>query len=196
MVKRTATAPAGLDDAKKRATRTGRVTAPKPVEEPLGDPTSAAAWKKGKAEGLLVRVPSGNTARIRTPGMDVFLHNGTIPNALIPLVQKSIRTGKEPTEKELEAILGDDAGLDKIIDLAENVLVEVCIDPVVAPTPYDDEGNRLKFDDSRRDENLLYADEVDFADKMFIFSVATGGTQNLERFREQSGLNVGVISER
>jgi hypothetical protein len=190
--KRTATAPAGLDEAKQRSQKTGRTT-PKKDSESLGEPTSAAAWKKGKTEGLLVRVPSGNTALIRTPGMEVFIRKGTIPNALIPLIQKSLKTGKEPSEEELADVLGDEEGLDKIIDLAENVLVDVCIDPKVYPAPTDENGDRLPDDHPDRDPNVLYADDVDFVDKMYIFSVATGGPSQMEAFRQQSGLNVGVV---
>jgi len=198
VTKRTATAPAGLDKAKERMKKPGRVTPGQTDSEPLGEPTSAAAWKKGKVEGLLVRVPSGNTAKIRTPGMEVFLQNGVIPNALIPIVQKAMKSGKEPTDEELAEMLNadDGKGLDNIIDLAESVLVNCCIDPVVEIPPVDDAGERIPIGDPRRDENVLYADEVDFADKMFIFSVATGGTSNLERFREQSGLDVAMVSER
>lgn len=193
MATKKASAPEGLADAKQRLTRKPGRTTPKKDTESLGEPTSAAAWKKGKTEGLLVRVPSGNTALIRTPGLEVFVRKGTIPNALIPLIQKSLKTGKEPTEDELAEVLGDDEGLDKIIDLAENVLVEVCIDPKVLPAPVDEEGNRLPDDHPDRDPDVLYADDVDFLDKMYIFSVATGGPSQMEAFRKQSGLDVGPV---
>lgn len=172
---------------------TGRVTAPKD-QQPQSQPTSASAWKKGKTEGLLVRVPSGNTALIRTPGMDVFLQNGTIPNSLVPIVQASLATGKGPKDEDLVALMEDQETLNKIITLANDVLVQCCIDPVVEPAPTNEAGEVLPFNSPERDPEVLYADEVDFTDKMFIFGVATGGTQNVERFREQSGLDVGVVS--
>lgn len=180
MVTKRAGAPAGLAEAKKR------ITPKKTNEGPSsGAPTSAKAWKKAATEGILIRVPSGNTCRMKTPGMEVFIKEGIIPNALLPVVQSMMAKGGEATDEEVSELMGDPEVLNKIFQLADAVTVYCCLDPEVHEVP---------ADPAERDDDLLYVDEVDFTDKMFIFSVATGGTQNLERFREQSGLDVGIVS--
>lgn len=186
MATKRAGAPSGLAEAKKRMSSNTTTEAP-------SGPTSASQWKKKTTEGLLVRVPSGNTALIRTPGMSVFLEAGVIPNALLPLIQDSMTRGAAPKDEDLVDLLKDKQKIQDIVDLASAVTVYCCIDPVVAEKPLDDDGNLIPIGDKRRDPDTLYVDEVDFNDKMFIFATATGGTEGLERFRQEQGLDVGVV---
>lgn len=190
--KRTATAPSGLDEAKKR------LSAQQKTEEALESATSAKSWKKRTKEGLLVRVPSGNTAFIRTPGMEVFLEQGLIPNALLPLITESFQRGGPPKDEDLVGMLKDKEKLQEIIDMANAVTVYCCIDPVVEPIPvygpeHEKAGKVIPVGSKDRNEDLLYVDEVDFNDKMFILGTATGGVEALERFREEQNLDVGTV---
>jgi hypothetical protein len=187
MATKRAAAPAGLSEAKKRLSTKQEAT------EALESATPAKEWKKRTKEGLYVRVPSGNTAYIRTPGMEVFLERGLIPNALLPLITDSLNRGGPPKDEDLAGLLKDQEKLQEIIDLANGITVYCCIDPVVEPIPLYDDGSIIPIGSSDRDEDLLYVDEVDFNDKMFILGVATGGIEALERFREEQGLDVGVV---
>lgn len=150
-------------------------------------PTSAAAWKKGTSSGTLVRVPSGKLIRIKTPGMGVFMKSGIVPNALMPIIQEAMKQGKEPTEEDMAKMLGDTEMIAQIAELADEITIFCALDPQVNPVP--------ETEDDRSDE-LLYVDEIDFGDKMYIFSVAVGGVAAYERFRQESGLDVGPVSER
>lgn len=182
MATKRAGAPAGLADAKKRLSKT------KEQETVPSTPTSAAAWKKKTGDGLLLRVPSGNIIKIRTPGMDAFLTEGVIPNGLIPLIMDMMKQAKagvdETPEDELIAMLEDRAKIEQIVTLANAVSIYCAVEPAIHPLPEDGE---------ERDEELLYVDDVDFNDKMYIFAVATGGIEGLERFRAESGLDVGPV---
>jgi hypothetical protein len=78
------------------------------------------------------------------------------------------------------------------------------MDPVITPIPtltVDADG---VLGEAARDPSLLYVDEVDLEDKMFILQYALGGTRSLERFRREfadgvrplsSGEDVGNSSE-
>lgn len=57
-----------------------------------------------------------------------------------------------------------------------------------------DEGSH-KFMEGERDNGLLYADEVDLQDRIFIMNYAVGGTRDLERFRSEHGESVARISD-
>jgi len=44
-------------------------------------------------------------------------------------------------------------------------------------------------------DEVIYSDEVDLDDKMFIFQYAVGGTRDLERFRSEHAAGMGDISD-
>ena len=172
-------------------TRNKRVT---PSSKGTTDsPTSASQWKKQTVGGTLVRVPSGNTALIRTPGMQVFLESGVIPNALLPIIQEAMAKGGQPEETDMLAMMSDPEKIQEIVNLANAVTVYVCIDPVVAPVPLDREGHVIPMGSPDRDEDTLYVDEVEFNDKMYIMGVAVGGTAALEKFRAEQASHVDAV---
>jgi len=166
---------------------TKRTTAKKkpPPEDVLEAPTPAQAWKKKSSEGILVRVPSGNIAKIRTPGIEVFVTQGVIPNGLMPIIMGAMKRGGPPKDDDLVSMLENKETLQQIIDLSSAVTVYCCIDPVVLPVPMMMVDGKQVPDPDGRDPDALYVDDVDFDDRMYIFGVAVGGTSNLERFREQ-----------
>jgi len=148
-------------------------------------PTSASQWKKKAVSGTLVVVPSGNQCLIRTPGMQVFLRNGVIPNGLQAFIQDAMKRGAVQDDAVAE-MLNTPEKLQEISDLADQITVYCCIEPKVAPTPLDEDGDPLPLDSDDRDPEVLYVDEMDFSDKMFIFSAAVGGPTDLEKFRSES----------
>jgi hypothetical protein len=165
-----------------RTTTAGRTT-PKGSKGASGPVTSASTWKSKTARGTLITVPSGNTAIVRAPGMQAFLKEGVIPNGLMAIVQESMIGVKKPSEVEMSSILSDPTKFQELLDLADSVTVACCVDPKVSPAPVGHDGKVLSVDDPERDEDVLYVDEVDFNDKMFIFNFAVGGTADLEQFR-------------
>lgn len=159
-------------------------------------PTSAADWKKGsKTKGIgsqhEVRLPSGNVALLRRMGVETFLKVGLIPNSLVSIVQEQItaaKGGAEPDEEaigeEMTAILDDPKKLQDVFDMADGILVLVCAQPRVHKTPGPEE---------ERDAALLYADEVDMEDKMFIFTWAVGGAEDAASFRKEQSAMLGRL---
>lgn len=149
--------------------------------------SNASDFKKGKA-AIDLDLPSGNVALVRRRGLDAFMREGLIPNSLMALVQGQLdeTEGKSPAlQGELQKIASDTSALADVARLADAITVSCVIDPAVLPIPEEEED---------RDEDLLYVDEVDMDDKLFIFSWVVGGTKDIERFREEQTAVLASIS--
>ena len=164
---------------RKATTRPQTVT--KPAIGTPGDhqaPTPASGWKKS---GAILTLPSGNVMRLKNPGIMELAHQGLIPNALMATIMTSISKGTTPTNENIME------GLDvqDMFDMMANAIIAMAVDPEILPVPEAGE---------RRDPELLYIDEVDEADKMFIWQWATGGTADVEQFRHESGELLATLS--
>lgn len=157
--------------------------------------TSAKNWK-GR-QGIELPLPSGNVALVRNPGMQHFLRTGVIPDPLTGMIRRMI-SGKEQ-EIDVGDFMQDDDTLEMALDLFDRVLCEVVVQPHVEMPPTkkveDDEGNMIEVpDEDAREEEVLYADEVDFTDKTFIFQFAVGGTKDLEEFLQRQKQMLDSVS--
>lgn len=159
--------------------------------------TDISTWKKSaEVEGTKLLLPSGNVCLARNPGMSAFLEQGLIPNGLMPIVDEAINAGKGLSPAKTEELSRDPRMLGDVVLFANRVLVHTVIQPPVLmpPTWDEDDINEGKVASSelgmiaptKKDAGLLYADEVVIEDRMFILQWVVGGTQDLERFREQS----------
>jgi hypothetical protein len=184
---------------------------------------SAAQFRKRAREGIEMPLPSGNTCLVRPrPGVDVFFQNGFIPNSLMPLVTKALAEGEAAFNiKNLQDRRTGEVPenlLEDMLNTIDRILCFVVLEPKVKPAPIykDKEGNFvdaqgrpsenaivIPLDDRDPDAPVdedgnkivdhLYADEVDWEDKNFIFGWSMGGTANFERFRtEQNSLMESV----
>lgn len=140
--------------------------------------TSKSQWKSS-AGGTELEVPSGNVALVRAPGMQVFIEQGLIPNTLMPIVQKAISEKKPPKMDELKIT---DESLAEMVQMIDAIAIYCVIEPALT-TNKNPDGEVIPEKD--RDNELLYVDEVDVQDKLFIFQFAVGGVRDLERFRKQ-----------
>lgn len=165
---------------------TNRTTDKKPPTNSV--PTSAKEWKKNANSGGPLVVPSGNTAMVRNPGMQVFLAEGLVPNSLMGPIQAALNTGKAPTIQSYGDITSD--MMADMLKMTDAVCVYCVIEPKLTSNR-DAAGNIIDVDD--RDEELLYVDEVSIEDKMFIFQWAVGGTRDLESFRKSSAEGLGGL---
>lgn len=165
--------------------KTGRTGSRNPAKA-----TSVTEWKKSTLAPPTL-LPSGNYMRIKKVGLSIFTKTGMMPNSLMALAQKAIDNGKGghegPTEDEMAELMSDPQKIQDIADFMARMTIFVAQEPNVYPLP--DEG-------VERDPELLYIDEVDFDDQMFIFQVVTGGTTDLETFREQHGATMASLRGR
>lgn len=152
-------------------------------------PTSPKEWKKKTQEP--VELPSGFYMRIRKMSMTHLLAAGKLPNSLIGMVQGSVDrgTGKSQDtpdlDKVMDDVLDDPKKLREMAEFMDDLLVMVAVEPQVYPVPKDPK--------KKRDDDLLYADEVDELDKSFIFQLVSGGPADLAQFRETASANVAAV---
>lgn len=147
--------------------------------------TDVSEWKK-EADPLL-ELPSGKFVKARRHGMRTFLAAGIIPNALMGVVEKAINQGVEP---DLSQIAGDKKKIEEMMTMVDNIVVFCLLEPRVYAVPKVTEDGQ----EEERDPRLLYIDEIAEMDKMFIFQWVTGGTTDLEQFRNELDSSVGAIS--
>lgn len=156
--------------------------------------SSVSDFKKGPKA---IELPSGNRMVLKKAGLQALVASGTIPNELLGPVQSEIDKGKGRSKKPNPFDVANklDAGqMQQMLDMMENVVVMCAVEPRVHPIPRDESGNLLPID--FRNPEVLYVDELEEEDRMFIFQYVTGGTKDLASFRaELSGL-VATVSGR
>ena len=148
-------------------------------------PITSVSEFKNKTGGLLP-LPSGATIKVhQRGGMQAFLRAGVIPNSLMSIIQAAIDKGEKP---DMSSVITDDGVdpqmLDDMLKLADNITIMVTVDPQIHEVPEDEDD---------RDDAVLYIDEISEEDKMFVFQWATGGTRDLDRFREELATNVADL---
>jgi len=150
--------------------------------------TSAKNWKSSARTPVELELPSGNICLAINKGMRVFLEEGKIPNSLMEIVTKSIEGAEGKTTKGQAAMAEaaeDPKMLADMIVMIDNALVMCVVEPVIMPMPTQVIDDKEVIDESVKDPDLLYVDEVDMEDKMFIFQWCVGGTDSVEKFREE-----------
>jgi len=145
--------------------------------------SSASEFKKKRAG--VIELPSGMTVRLRNPGgLRIFMANGSIPNSLMPLVKEALDSGTEMDAKKTSDVVDQDT-ITEMMEMMDRIAVTCFVEPRCYPVPEDD---------ALRDDNLLYADEVEDEDKMFIFQWVSGGTEDVATFRAKQASNVAALS--
>lgn len=155
--------------------------------------TSIREWKAANKPAPL-KLPSGFTALVKVPGLSILLSEGLIADTLTPMAEAAVQRGKGrpqgPSDDELAELARDPEKISKALDTFDKVLVYCVVEPPVTYYKYDDD---TVIPEEDRDEDVLYSDEVDLEDKMFIFNVCVGGTRDLESFRKQFSETVDGI---
>lgn len=170
--------------------------------------SAARQWKRAKGEDL--EVPSGNIALVKRPGMEAFLLEGLIPDSLMPIVNEAIRTGAGLAPEKVKALTEDLDQVASMMEAMDRVVVRIVIEPKVlwhkriivdedGKPILDKEGKEqtevIPESEREDDENLLYTDDIDLEDKMFLFNYAVGGTRDLERFRQETKSTLDAVQD-
>ena len=166
-----------------------------------GKVTTAAQFKK-KRDNDIVTLPSGNRVRVRRPGMIKFLEAGFLPDPLAQLIKKEIaqRTGKVQESDLFKSILGgeDMEMLKEMMRATDRITAFCVVEPTVMWHERESEENGVvvyeDIPEDERDEEIVYTDEMEVPDKMFVFQLAVGGSSDLTRFHQATGSVVGALS--
>lgn len=127
--------------------------------------TSGKQWRKAREEGFIIKLPSGNTVKIRPVPMDQLLKRGKIPDMLSPLAAKTLWSEIASNEiGESEELSG------KYIELMDLIVPIATLEPKIVDNPVED------------DEISL--DDIDFMDKLAIFNLVIQPSEVLRRFRD------------
>jgi hypothetical protein len=148
-------------------------------------PSSPSDFKKKREP---VELPSGNSMVLKPTSVAGFLQSGTLPNSLLGIVQQAMsdKTGKKADAAVADLVKEPDKMKD-LFDAVDLFVCSVALEPRVYPTP---------DDEALRDDQMLYVDELDLEDKLFIFTQAVGGNGGVEPFRPQPAGGVGGVQPR
>lgn len=167
--------------------------------------TDAATWRQSRRP-VLVELPSGNICKAINKGFDAMLKGGRIPNSLMPIINAALLEGENRKAADTaKTLLESPDQLAAAISFANTCVVECVVEPKILPVP-----KRLKDPDEttgddevyeeipieEREEPLhgeLWVDETSLDDRLFIMNWVLGGTQDIERFRQEQAAIVDDV---
>lgn len=167
--------------------------------------SSVADFKK-RRQGTLLTLPSSLTMTCRRVELTTFIKQGSIPNDLMPIIDQALNKGQEVKVEEMISKDGH-VDLDMVNDMYSMVNAVVCqvsVEPKVSPIPTQEDVEQwnaqhpeetVEDPEDLRDDGLLYVDEVDDEDKMFLFQWSIGGTSDLAQFRQGLEADLGSLAE-
>lgn len=144
--------------------------------------TSAKDWKSSARTPVELELPSGNICLAINKGMKVFLEQGKVPNSLLEIVNDAVEGASGKAKKKISEAVEDKNLLADFVELMDTILVSCVMDPLIMPVPRNEDGT---YNEDEKHPDLLYADDVDLEDKMFVFQWCVGGTKDVERFRKE-----------
>jgi len=165
---------------RKTAARSGN-----PAKRAEAAPISSAGSFKKKRQAAPVELPSGETVRIQRLELTTLISENLLGDDLGAIAQDRINSGKGITEADKEAFAEDPEKVREMLLIFDRVTIRVWMEPKVLPVPEDE---------ADRDEDQLYVDEIDLADKIFTFNYLSGGDPDLASFRQQFGAALEDLS--
>lgn len=197
--KSTATKQAATKKTTAKKTTPGNLTAPPPTQ------ITDVAEIKRRAQGELLQLPSGVVMRCRRVDLQTFVRQGSVPNALMEIVDEAVNKGKKVNlEEAVQPENLDNDTLMEMFDLVEEVVTKVVIEPKIhkMPTVEELEAHNAENPDEQiydlqelKSDDLLYIDEVDAEDKMFLFQWASGGTSDVAQFRIEAEADMATVAQ-
>lgn len=171
--------------------------------------TSAADWKrKTGSKGTDIELPSGNIAKIKAVPITKLVEMDVFPDSLESIIAEKTKTdsavtvvtAKHPDEAEVKKAVANPKDLAKLMNSVDRITALAVLEPKVLLHLENvaEEGEEPQWEDipdDERDEDVLYTDDVDLEDKMFIFQFCVGGTADLDRFRAEFGESLGAMGD-
>lgn len=153
---------------------------------------SSASNFKRASKGFEQELPSGNVVIMRVPGLPTLLSEGLLPDSLTSIIQSQIndRSGAKASNPGMDVSTPEE--LASMFDAFDKVFARCVVEPEVE-FYRDSQGNSIPDED--RNDEIVYTDEVDLDDKIFVFNVVSGGTKDLEKFRSEFSAGMDDISD-
>lgn len=153
-------------------------TSPRKKATPVSD------WKKSPEP---VELPSGKFIVLSNASLSSFILTGQIPNSLMSVITSSVNSKKKADKEAMTDILENPKALEDMFKSVDIYVCGVALDPKIHMIPDNPDD---------RDDELLYIDEVEQSDKMYIFQRGIGGTTDLETFRRELAAGVDLVQQR
>jgi hypothetical protein len=160
-------------------------TAKKRLSTTTKGKSRASQFKKSGGR-VTLRLPSGYEVEAKRVDVRLLLKTGKIPNTLRPILDRAMQGERTEPEDIAKKVTEDPKQLDEMFEFIDNVWLMTVLDPKVGVRP------ATKEEES---DEIVYTDEVDFNDKMFVVNWSMGGANDLERFREESGAYVERVRD-
>lgn len=159
------------------------------VKKTAAPKTASISAFKQRKQGQMQELPSGLFVKLRRVELQTMIMQGAVPNPLMEIVGEALEKGQKADIASMVGVEEGKIDLDMVNDMYEmvNAVVVACfVEPEVLPLPEDEDD---------RDDELLYVDEIDDTDKMFIFQWASGGTSDLVQFRKEADADMAALAE-
>lgn len=156
----------------------------------------ASSFKKKTAHTM--ELPSGNFASVRRLGPTAVLSEGVMPDALMPIIQDAIRKGKGEVDADVaQNIASDPKQIAEMMAGIDRLMPKVFVEPKVLFHRHEvTVGSVTSLEDipeESRDPEVVYTDDIDMNDKLFLFKFVMGGSGSLEEFRKESEQGLGTV---
>lgn len=92
-----------------------------------------------KRLGGIQELPSGLVVKLKNPGgLNAFISEGILPNALMEPIQTALAKGKKPTEQQVMGALAKDGKIDKdtladMMSMIDAVALKTIVEPKIFP---------------------------------------------------------------
>lgn len=171
--------------ATKKASRSGN-----PAKKAAAAKTASISDFKKRRSGIDIQLPSELWVKAKRVDLDTLVLHGSVPNSLMEIVNEALEKGQDMDPAAMIGVGKDEElNMDMVRDMyemADKVVIASVIEPKVHEVPEDE---------ADRDDNLLYVDEFDDEDKMFMFQWATGGTSDVATFRAEASASLASLAE-
>jgi len=144
----------------------------------MNAPSTPQDFKKKRRIGVMLTLPSGNVVKVKGVDLVSLVVTGQVPNSLLSTIQKhlgNLEGGEEPTVEDAAKMAEElpPEELAKVFSLMDTLVVAIAMEPKIYPVPENED---------ERDESLLYVDELDGEDKLFMFNWSQEGLNKMKRF--------------
>ena len=163
---------------------------------------------KARAKGRVMKLPSGMVAKLKRVDLQDMIISGNVHNPLMSVVSEALEKGQKADIPKMMGMDDGEVDLSQVRDMFEmvnHVMVGCFVEPEVhpMPIPLDDDGEPMDPDDEDYDqevadlmeEDLLYVNEIDPDDKMFIFGWCVGGTDDVATFRREARTDMDALAK-
>ncbi len=141
--------------------------------------TSAKEWRKLRADGVVIQLPSGFVARVRPVGLMELWKLDKIPDSLTGIVVELLTAQRVDPDTAVKKALESMRAITALYDV-------VCMSAFLEP--------RVVMNNPGPDE--IAVDDIDLADKEFLLAFVNGPTAALQPFRQEQESGVEPVRDR